>query len=248
MDFSFLQELGLTGNEIKIYEALLRLGSTTSGRITHECGLHRSRVYEGLSRLVEKGLANFVKKGAITFFEATSSEKLIDVLEEEKSGIEEKIDKLKRILPELNKYRESKPKAEAHILEGIEGFKAMRRDVLKHAGKEHLMIGAIAREDEVMPLFYQKWEKERIKKGIKIRALYKFDTKGKPLAQKQFHAEKRFLPEHISNPAVINIYGDRVVNILWKGNYPLCFVMVNKDIADAYRKYFELLWSVSKKP
>jgi len=184
---------------------------------------------------------------AITFFEATSSEKLIDVLEEEKFGIEKKIDKLKRILPELNKYRESKPKAEAHILEGIEGFKAMRRDVLKHAGKEHLMIGSIARENEVMPLFFQKWDRERIKKEIKIRVLYKFDARGKPLAQKQAYAEKRFLPEHISNPAVINIYGDRVVNVLWKGNYPLCFVMVNKDIADAYRKYFELLWSASKK-
>ena len=247
MDFAFLQEIGLTGNEIKIYEALLKLGSAASGRITYETGLHRSRVYEGLNRLVEEGLVSFVKKGSVTFFEATSSEKIVDVLEEEKLALDQKISEMKKVIPELNKYRESKPRAEAYILEGIEGFKAMRRDVLKHAKKEHLMIGAIARENEVMPIFFQKWDKERKKLGIKIRVLYKSDARGKPLVSDAYHAEKRFLPEHISNPAVINIYGDRVVNVLWKGNYPLCFVMVNKDIADAYRKYFGLLWKASRK-
>ena len=67
------------------------------------------------------------------------------------------------------------------------------------------------------------------------------------LVKNAYFAEKRFLPAHISNPAVINIYGDRVVNVLWKGNYPICFVMANKDIADAYRKYFDMLWKVSEK-
>ncbi|MBU1930663.1 helix-turn-helix domain-containing protein, partial [Candidatus Micrarchaeota archaeon] len=66
MDFSFLQDLKLTQNEIKIYTALLNLGSVPAGRITHETGLHRSRVYEGLNRLVEKGLVGFIKKGPIT--------------------------------------------------------------------------------------------------------------------------------------------------------------------------------------
>ncbi|MBU0636248.1 hypothetical protein KKE06_04445, partial [Candidatus Micrarchaeota archaeon] len=59
--------------------------------------------------------------------------------------------------------------------------------------------------------------------------------------------ETKFLPPNISNPAVINIYGDRVVNVLWKENYPICFVMVNKDIAAAYKKYFELLWKIARK-
>ncbi|VVB99567.1 HTH-type sugar sensing transcriptional regulator TrmBL1 [uncultured archaeon] len=247
VDFGFLQELGLTQNEIKIYSALLMLGSAASGRITFETGLHRSRVYEGLNRLVEKGLVSFVKKGNVTYFEATSSEKIVDVLEEEKISLENKITKIRGHIPELNKFRETKPTAEAYILQGVEGFKAMRRDLLKHAKGEHLMIGAIAREDKVLPVFFEKWNSERKRLGIKIRILYKADAKNSPMAKRPYHAESRFLPPHISNPAVINIFGDRVVNVLWKGDYPLCFVMVNKDIADAYRKYFEMLWQVSKK-
>ncbi|HLC93103.1 MAG TPA: helix-turn-helix domain-containing protein [archaeon] len=247
MDFSFLQELGLTQNEVKIYAALLSLGSAPSGKIVRECGLHRSRVYEGLNRLSEKGLVSFVKKGTITFFEATSSEKILDVLEEEKKQAEEKIAKMKKHIPELNKYRETKPTAEAYILQGVEGFKAMRRDVLKHSKGEHLMIGAIAREDRVMPLFFEKWNKERKDLKIRLRILYKAAARTLPMSIRKHHAESRFLPSYIDNPAVINIYGDRVVNVIWKGDYPLCFVMVNKDIADAYRKYFDLLWKVSEK-
>jgi len=247
MEFDFLQDLGITQNEIKIYSALLTLGSAASGKITYETGLHRSRVYEGLNRLTEKGLVSFVKKGNVTYFEATSSEKLVDVLEEEKLNLEKKMQKIKKHIPELNKFRETKPTAEAYILQGVEGFKAMRRDVIKHAKGEHLMIGAIAREDSVMPGFFEKWNNERKKLGIKLRILYKSDARKLPMAIRKHHAESRFLPSHISNPAVINIYGDRVVNVIWKGNYPICFVMVNKDIADAYRKYFELIWSVSEK-
>ncbi|MCR4369048.1 MAG: hypothetical protein NUV67_04035 [archaeon] len=244
MEFDFLRELGLTPNEIKIYSTLLGIGSTSSGKITYECGLHRSRVYEGLNRLVEKGLVSFVKKGSVTFFEATSSEKILDVLEDEKSGVEKRIARVKKYIPELNKFRESKPTAEAYILQGLEGFKVMRRETLKFPKTELLMLGAIAKEPKVLPLFYQKWNAERKKNGIKIRNLYKADVKGiKP----EYYDKRRFLPPHISNPAVINIYGDRVVNVLWKGDYPLCFMMVNKDIADAYRNYFEMLWKSSEK-
>ena len=246
MDFSFLQDLNLTKNEIKIYTALLNLGSVPAGRITHETGLHRSRVYEGLNRLVEKGLVGFIKKGYVTFFEATATEKILDYLDEEKIRIEEKKKKIEKILPTVERFRETKPTAEAHILQGIEGFKAMRRDVLKHAGNEHLLIGAISREDKVMPIFFQKWDKERIKKKIKLRILHKEGARGKYMTKLKL-LETRFLPPSISNPAVINIYGDRVVNVLWKENYPLCFVMINKDIADAYKKYFELLWKIAKK-
>ncbi len=247
MDLGFLEQLGLTRNETKIYGALLNLGSAASGKITSETGLHRSRVYEGLGRLCEKGLVSSVKKGTVTYFEATSSERLLDVLEEEKSGLEGKIADVKKRIPELNRYREAKPTAEAYILQGIEGFKAMRRDVLKNAKGEHLMIGAIAREDRAMPIFFEKWNAERKRLGIKIRILYKASARTLPLAKRKRQSENRFLPSYIDNPVVINIYADRVVNVLWKGSVPLCFVMVNRDIADAYRKYFEMLWGISEK-
>ena len=58
--------------------------------------------------------------------------------------------------------------------------------------------------------------------------------------------ETRFLSKEYSGPAVINIYADRVVNILWQGETPICFMIINKAIADSYRKWFDLLWKYSE--
>ena len=58
--------------------------------------------------------------------------------------------------------------------------------------------------------------------------------------------EIKFLPKEIENPSIINIYGDRVANVLWKGKYPICFLLINKEIADSYRNYFEWLWKLAK--
>ena len=58
--------------------------------------------------------------------------------------------------------------------------------------------------------------------------------------------ETRFLPDELESPAVINIFGDRVVNVLWKNDEPICFLLINKEIADSYRKYFDYLWKQAK--
>jgi hypothetical protein len=58
--------------------------------------------------------------------------------------------------------------------------------------------------------------------------------------------ETKFLPKDVENPTIINIYGDRVVNVLWKGEESICFMLINKEIADSYRNYFNYLWKISK--
>ena len=121
----------------------------------------------------------------------------------------------------------------------------MRRDVLKNAKGEYLMLGAISREPVVMPHFWTYFNKERARLGIKIRTLHQQNTRDKLVRVEMM--KMRFLPKDITIPAVINIYGDRVVNLLWKEEYPICFMLINKDISDSYRKYFEILWKISKK-
>lgn len=246
MDSSFLEGIGFTRNESIIYISLLKLGSSTTGNITYESKLHMSRVYEGLNRLMSKGLVSSVKQGNITRYQATNPEKILDYLEEEKTNIQKKQEEVKKQLPDLLELTEKTPKAEAQVLLGLEGFKAMRRDVLRHAKGELLLIGAIGIEDERMPVFFSSWNKQRIKQGIKLKILYKRSAKGRTITTLPL-TENKYLPKEVDNPAVINIYGDRIVNLLWKDNYPILFLLVNRDIADSYRKYFQLLWKISRK-
>jgi HTH-type transcriptional regulator, sugar sensing transcriptional regulator len=250
MDTKILEKIGLSKAEIKVYLALLQLGSVPSGKIAKETDLRRSTVYDSIKRLQSKGLVSYIIKNGMKHFEATEPERIIDFIKENKRKLDETEKQAKNLVQELKKGSDIlKPQAEAQILEGIEGFKTMRRDVLRNSDGEHLLIGAISREEEVIPGFFKDWNKQRQKKKIKLKILHKISAKEKAMTKKEImgkYFETKFLPEEIESPAVINIYGDRVANVLWKNNNPLCFLLINKDIADSYRKYFDYLWKSSE--
>lgn len=250
MDRKVLLDIGFSNAEIEVYFALLKLGSVYSREIVKETELRKSTVYESIKRLENKGMVSSVIKGGSKCFEAASPERIIDYIEDKKRELEEKEDKVKKLVLDLkSNFDVLKPKAEAHVLEGVEGFKTMRRDVLKNACGEHLLLGAISRENEVIGGFFKDWNKQRQKKGINMKILHKRSAFGKEMSDMSFMGEmfeNKFLPEDIENPAVINIYGDRVVNVLWRENKPICFLLINKEIADSYRDYFNYLWNLSE--
>ena len=250
MNLEILEKIGLSKAEIKVYISLLELGSVPSGKIVKETDFRKSTVYESIRRLHEKGLVSYVIKEGMKYFEATEPERIIDFIQEQKRKLNETETQAKELILELKKgFDTLKPHAEAHVLVGVEGFKTMRRDVLRNSKGEHLLIGAISRENEVMPGFFEEWNRQRKKKKIKIKILHKESAKEKLMVKKEFmgrYFETKFLPEEIESPAIINIYGDRVVDVLWKKNYPICFMLMNKEIADSYRKYFYYLWKLAK--
>lgn len=251
MRTDILEKIGLSRAETRVYLALLQLGSAPSSRIVQETELRKSTVYESIRRLQVRGLASFVIKDGIKYFEAASPESILDFIREQKRILDDTEREAASLVKQLRRgFDTLKPHAEAHVLAGVEGFKAMRRDVLRNARGEHMLIGAISREDEVMPDFFRWWNRERMKKRIRLRILHKASARDKAMAKRAVigkYFETRFLPEEIESPAVINVYGDRVVDVLWKQRYPLCFMLINREIADAYRKYFEYLWRTSSR-
>ncbi len=250
MDTQLLQKIGLSKAEITVYLALLQLGSVGSGKIVHEANLRKSTVYDSIKRLQQKGLVSSIIKNGMKHFEAAQAERIIDFINEKKQILQQTEVEAKLLVQQLKKgFNFLKPHAEAHVFEGIEGFKTIRRDMLKHAQGEILLIGAISREDEVIPGFFKEWNQLRQRKKIKLKILHKMSVHEKVLAKKDSmgkYYENKFLPSQIESPAVINIYGERVVNVLWKNHQPLCFLLINKEIADSYRKYFDYLWKISK--
>jgi len=249
MNTEILEKIGLSKAEVKVYLALLELGSVPSGSIVKETELIKSTVYDLIRRLQEKGLVSYVIKEGIKYFEATNPDRIMDFIHEQKRKLNEIENESRELISQLKKgFDTAKPHAEAHVLVGIEGFKTMRRDVLRNAKGEILLIGAISREDEVMPGFFEEWNKERQKKKVYLKILHKESAREKAMTKKLFmgkYFETKFLAEELESPAIINIYGDRVVNVLWKKNYPLCFLLINNEIADSHRKYFDYLWKMA---
>src|SRR3989344_7899 len=105
MNRQALQKIGLTDSEIKVYLTLLKTGPVTTGVITKETKLHKSRVYECLNRLIEKGLVGFVVKDFAKYFSATHPERLLDYLDERKKQIDAEKEEIRKIIPELLKEK-----------------------------------------------------------------------------------------------------------------------------------------------
>ena len=70
MNVELLEAIGLTKSEIKVYLALLELGSSTTGPIVEKSGASSSKIYEILEKLIQKGLVGHVIKAGKKHFEA----------------------------------------------------------------------------------------------------------------------------------------------------------------------------------
>lgn len=239
MDLEALENLGLTKNQVKIYISLLKLGEATAQSIMKESGLHRSRVYDSLENLCEQGIVSFVVRDFKKYFQAIEPEKLVEFLEEKKEA-------LVQIIPELKKIEGmKKEEINAQVYKGKEGLKAIHYEMIKE-GKEIFVLGAKGLIFSDMPYFIDNFEKQRIKKKIKMHCLWD-DEDAKKRSDKQALVEGRILPQGFSSNGVVNIFGNKVATVLWKEKYPSGFVIDNKDIADSYRKWFNLIWKIAKK-
>jgi sugar-specific transcriptional regulator TrmB len=235
-----LEKAGLTKNEVKVYLSLLRRGLSTAGSLVKESGLHRSRVYESLEMLAQKGLVGYCIKDFKKHFQVAKPEVLLDFLEEKKRIIEENKKEIREILPKLKEMESiKKEEIEGAVFKGREGLKAIHSDMLKQ-GEDVWVLGAKGLIFTELKYFIQGFERDRVKKGMKWKSIFdrheNFNRIKKPLF------EKRRMPDEFASSGVVNIYGDRVAIVLWKEKYPTGFLIINKLIADAFRKWFSFMY------
>src|SRR3989344_9185969 len=103
-----LQKAGLTEGEAKIYLALLKLGSSTSGPIIKESKVANSIIYRILDSLIEKGLVSYIIKEKTKYFRAAEPNKIIEYIEEKKEKLEESKDSIQKMIPNLIAFASSK--------------------------------------------------------------------------------------------------------------------------------------------
>ncbi len=243
MEEEILEEAGLIPSEIKAYIASLEIGSSTNGEIAKKAKLNRSNCNEALKRLAEKGLVSYVIKANKRYYEASDPKNILKLVNEKQKKIENIISKLeeKRKLP--------KKEQEANIYEGYKGIKTVFEDILNslNPGDEYLVFSATA-VPKHFENFIKHWTKTRIKKKIKLKIIYNEEEKSMiEQRKKEKLNEIRVLPKEYITPAVVNIYGNKTATILWNKE-PLAFVVKNKEYADSFRQYFNLLWKIAKNP
>ena len=96
-----LQSLGLSKNEAKIYETLLRQGEVGVGVISEKSGVHRRNVYDSLNRLMEKGLVFEIVESAENKYQATEPKKLSEIVIEKLEAVDRELKKRRQVYPRL---------------------------------------------------------------------------------------------------------------------------------------------------
>jgi HTH-type transcriptional regulator, sugar sensing transcriptional regulator len=246
---NILEEIGLTKNEIKIYLALLKLRSTSTGAVIKETGIHASKVYEGLERLANKGLVTHVIIANTKHFKAVNPDRLIDFLEDKKRKIRDQEDEIKKYIPSLKSMQElGVDETEAEIFKGWKGMETVFNEGIKEIGKGDTwhVLGAYAGEDkERTDALIQKIIMKCEKKKMKWKVIYNESARNTfKYEQASPITENRFLAQE--TPATINIYKDVTFIALWIKN-PIAFRVRNQKVADSFKNYFNFMWKLASR-
>lgn len=245
---TYLEGIGFTPGEEKVYIALLKLGSSTSGPIAKEANVSRSKLYEILEKLIKKGVVSHFKKNNVNQFQAAHPSRIIQYLDKKEESVKIQKDEFEKKLPYFEQFLKNQTiKQEAEVFEGMEGIKSVRELALKNMkpGESMLYFGNPASGHEYVLGYWDDWNKRRINKKIIAKIIYNSDAKDYgERRKKQKYTEVRYLPNKGNTPAWVEIYG-KTIAIVLKEQKPMSIVINNELVAESFKTYFKILWDIS---
>jgi sugar-specific transcriptional regulator TrmB len=250
MNTKILEEVGLTGNEVKVYLALMELGSVTAGEILKKIELHRGAVYDTLDKLMEKGLVSYVVRANRKYFEAANAKNFLDVVEKKEEKTQQERQELMQLIPQLEGRRKlGKAPQEVTLYKGNKGLKSIFQDWLEE-NKEILVIGAYA--EEAVSLKYHMayslpgFHNKRVAQKQVMKFVFPQQSIARAKQLKEYkYTPVRILPAPFASVTSIQIYGDKVATIMWSSE-PIGIVVRSKEVAKSYRDYFSVLWNMAR--
>jgi len=251
MEKDIFYNLGLTKGEIAVYLALLKRGNSSIGNIVKESKVTKSKVYDILDRLKDKGLASKSLKNNVMHYTAAPPNFLIELIEKKEKEITEQKQSLEKIMPELNAIQHlALQKERTEIFEGFRGLKNAFQIIANEfeQDQEFLVIGVDKTLNQQQLNFFRNYHKIKKKSKIKTKVIFTTNLKGVSeyhLPQDKYNKE-RYLQQSSAVP--INIYKDIIIiPLLEAGEKEITILIRNKKLAEGFKQYFYTLWKISKK-
>jgi len=249
MDTTIFEEIGLTKSEIKVYLALLELGSTTKGPLIKKSEISSSKIYEVTDKLIDKGLVSYILKNKVKHFKAAPPSRIKEYVKEKKDKISKQENELAKIIPFLEKkHIFLKDKTDAEIFMGWNGLETAYQDIINNLSKgdtDYVFGASKGSDSKRTRRFFDRYLNLTYEKGIKIKAIFNKDSKDyhKSSKAKKRHVEARFLDQ--TTPTEINIYKDKTL-IVVLSQTPLVIMIKGKEVADSFKQYFDVMWGIAK--
>ena len=234
-----LRDLGFSDNEIQVYLTLLKTGPLTSYQLSEKTSLNRGYLYELLKKLYEKGIISEVTEESKKKYQATNPEQLAALLEF-------KLENLRKVLPALKKIENiSKEETKINVYRGKYCYKTLLNDVIATVKENSEVYIFGINEQEVMelePIYLKRYLSICQRKKIREKVIIKKSTAKLQEAKTTLY---RSLPGEYIGKVPYFIYGNKVV-LLTLSEPMNCIIIDDKEIAQTYRKQFEVFWKMAE--
>ena|SRR3989338_379564 len=249
MELEVLKDIGLTEGEIRAYTSLLELGKSTAGKIIEKSKISPSKIYDVLNRLIEKGLVSYMIEGKVKHFKAAQPDNILYYIKRKEEDLKNNKNEFMKILPELkSKEKEGHKEFNAEIFEGTRGLMTVFDMSYEECRKGDVIYAfgyppyASLQYNEYWKEFHSKCDK----KGIFRKVIYDYETWHIKKREKRRLSQHRIMPKGIKTPTWVYIFMDKVANIIITPEQKVCFLIQNKEVAESYVHYFEILWKNAK--
>lgn len=233
-----LKELGFSKNESLIYLFLLRSGQNSAGQIIEKTKIHRRNVYDTLSRLMHKGFASEVIQNGKKFYESTSPEYIVSLLQEKLELAKEELPKM------MASYEKSNSGQHVTVFQGVSGMRACWEDMLRNTDYLYL-LGGTGLQYDFLKYYTPKWVMSSNEKKIDVKVLWNVDAKHLDYFMKEWNTKSRKMPSKFITKTQIFLYADKSVIVIWSDE-PIAIQIRSKKINEGFIKYFEFLWRLSR--
>jgi len=237
-----LKNFGLSEKEIKVYLALLKLGSAAVRIIAKSADINRTTTHEILNKLIDQGLVSYVDKEKHRYFTAEPPAHLLHALKIREQNLEVITKDIKEIIPELKSiYEKSDTKPKAKYFEGDAGLRAVMQDVLDSVAhtpdKKYYVYSSSAIRDTVHRIF-PNWNDERIKRKISVQTI----SIG-PGGELHGLDERKWLSRDEGAPTYTMLYAGKTALIsLNDDNEPLSVIIEDENTYKTKVMIFKALW------
>jgi sugar-specific transcriptional regulator TrmB len=169
-----MEDLGMTGYEIRVYTSLLETGAMTAADISKKSGVPYSKIYEVLNSLEDKGWLESDSSRPQKFFPKSPSTALEAMrMRSENNFRESQTAIVSELMPMYTKSG-IKEKPEIWVVRGLYNIAAKVSEIVQNCQQELLVALPSVAQDVAKPM--QPVLRTLFEKGVKISVLASEDT------------------------------------------------------------------------
>jgi len=242
MDIQILTKAGLTETQAKCYLALLEHGALLPTELADITGETRTNSYAVVEKLMAMGLVH-KKESSKLKIEAENPTKIRSLINARQQQLKIVNDELSGVLPTLlSKYRLTSDQPGVISAEGAEALEIVYHEIINSKQEVLIFPCKYDRDDpEISELIDEQIVKQR-KAKIKSLSLVSAENYEKIKAQEDGLLSIRKLPEGVSFPAQIIIFGDIVVSTVFKPSL-VSTIISSPETAATLRSIFFIIWN-----